>query len=57
VYTPNSPVDVNGTVQRVPVANPRARNFPGLSQVPLIEGLPTAPVLTLHGLGDLFVPL
>ncbi|MCW2938169.1 MAG: hypothetical protein JWN00_1154 [Actinomycetia bacterium] len=56
VYAPNSPVDVNGTVQRVPVANPHARNFPGLSQVPLIEGTPTAPVLTLHGLGDLFVP-
>jgi hypothetical protein len=27
-----------------------------LTELPQIFGLPTAPVLTLHGLGDLFVP-
>ena len=29
---------------------------PALTQVPIIFGTPTAPVLTLHGLGDMFVP-
>lgn len=56
VYSPNSPVDVNAIVQRVPVANPKERNKITLTQVPKIFGLPTAPVLSLHGLGDLFVP-
>jgi hypothetical protein len=55
-YTPDSPVDVNATVQRVRPANLPARLWPGLSQVPLVEGNPRVPVLTLHGLGDLFVP-
>ncbi|MFB4299331.1 hypothetical protein [Actinomadura sp. NTSP31] len=55
-YTPNTPVDVNGTVQRVPVANPAARLSHRLSQVPLIDGRPNVPVLSLHGLGDMFVP-
>jgi hypothetical protein len=35
---------------------PSGRLWPGLSQVPQIEGNPRVPVLTLHGLGDLFVP-
>lgn len=56
VYSPNSPVDVNALVQRVPVANPKERDKITLTQVPKIFGLPTAPVLSLHGLGDLFVP-
>jgi fermentation-respiration switch protein FrsA (DUF1100 family) len=55
-YEPNSPVDVNQTVQRVPAQNWEARFDPGLTQVPIIFGTPTAPVLTLHGLGDMFVP-
>jgi hypothetical protein len=55
-YRPNTPVDVNRTVQRVVPANPRARFSPALTELPQIFGLPTAPVLTLHGLGDLFVP-
>jgi hypothetical protein len=55
-YQPNSPVDVNKTVQRVPAQNWRARFDPLLTQVPIIFGTPTAPVLTLHGLGDMFVP-
>lgn len=56
VYSPNSPVDVNAIVQRVPVANPAERDKITLTQVPKIFGLPTAPVLSLHGLGDMFVP-
>jgi hypothetical protein len=55
-YSPNAPVDVNATVLRVPPANPRERFSPALTQVPRIEGRPSAPVLSLHDLGDLFVP-
>lgn len=55
-YSPNAPVNVNRTVQRVPVADPADRYSPKLSQIPRIFGFPTAKVLTLHGLGDMFVP-
>jgi hypothetical protein len=57
VYTPNTPVDVNRTVQRVPVADPRDRHTARLVATPRIFGFPTAPVLSLHGLGDMFVPI
>ncbi|GAA0351647.1 hypothetical protein NE235_23325 [Actinoallomurus spadix] len=55
-YTPNTPVDVNATVQRVRPADPADRHSARLSQIPRIFGLPTAKVVTLHGLGDMFVP-
>lgn len=55
-YTPNSPVDVNATVQRVAPENLWQRISPTLTEVPRIAGRPTAPVLSLHDLGDLFVP-
>ncbi len=55
-YTPNTPVDVNRTVQRVPVADPADRYSLRLSQIPRILGFPTAKTVTLHGLGDMFVP-
>lgn len=55
-YEPNSPVDVNRTVQRVRAENLPARLSNRLSQVPRINGRPDVPVLSLHGLGDLFVP-
>ncbi|MEU1242917.1 hypothetical protein ABZ388_21405 [Micromonospora parva] len=55
-YTPNSPVNVNATVRRVAPENLRQRLLPTLTEVPRIAGRPTAPVLSLHGLGDLFVP-
>ncbi|HEY7484046.1 MAG TPA: hypothetical protein VH912_06240 [Streptosporangiaceae bacterium] len=55
-YEPNSPVDVNRTVQRVPIADPRDRFTPRLIESPQIFGVPSAPVLSLHGLGDMFVP-
>ncbi|WP_447003468.1 hypothetical protein ACRAKI_27915 [Saccharothrix isguenensis] len=55
-YEPNAPVDVNRAVERVIPQNLRARLTPKLTEVPRIAGRPTAPVLSLHGLGDLFVP-
>ena len=56
VYVPNTPVNVNKIVQRVPVRNPAARYSHRLSQIPLISGKPRVPVLSLHGIGDGFVP-
>jgi hypothetical protein len=55
-YSPNTPFDVNGTVQRVPLRDPADRFSLRLTQSPRILGLPTAKVLSLHGLGDMFVP-
>ena len=55
-YTPNHPVNVNRTVQRVRAADPGARSSHRLSQIPLISGNPRVPVLSLHGIGDGFVP-
>jgi hypothetical protein len=56
VYQPDAPVDVNATVQRVAPADPLARFLPALTAVPQVSGTPTAPVLSLHGLDDEFVP-
>ncbi|ONI89453.1 hypothetical protein ALI22I_15665 [Saccharothrix sp. ALI-22-I] len=55
-YEPNTPVDVNREVERVFPENVKARVTPKLTEVPRIAGRPTAPVLSLHNLGDLFVP-
>ncbi|GAA0229046.1 alpha/beta hydrolase [Saccharothrix mutabilis subsp. mutabilis] len=55
-YAPNSPVDLNQKTERVLPENPKARLTPKLTEVPRIAGRPTAPVLSLHNLGDLFVP-
>jgi len=55
-YEPNSPVDVNKTILRVRPENVVQRVLPFLTQVPKIQGRPLVPVVTLHGLGDLFVP-
>ncbi|WP_433287582.1 alpha/beta hydrolase family protein [Micromonospora sp. CA-244673] len=55
-YAPNSPVNVNASVQRVAPENLRQRLSPTLTEVPRISGRPTVPVLSLHDLGDLFVP-
>jgi hypothetical protein len=56
VYEPDSPVDVNQTVQRVRPASPGDRSSHRLSEIPQISGDPRVPVLSLHGLGDMFVP-
>lgn len=55
-YEPNTPVDVNATVLRVAPENLRERLSPRLTQVPRISGRPRVPVLSMHDLGDLFVP-
>jgi len=46
----------NNAVVRVS-ADPQGRSPNGLSQVPVISGNIQIPVLTLHNLGDLFVPV
>lgn len=55
-YTPSTPVDVDATVERVAPSDPRLRRTRSLTAIPRIEGRPKVPVLTLHDLGDLFVP-
>ncbi|MFG2090602.1 MULTISPECIES: hypothetical protein [unclassified Spirillospora] len=55
-YEPNEPFDVNASVQRVRPENLPARLSNRLSQIPRINGRPGVPVLSLHGLGDMFVP-
>jgi fermentation-respiration switch protein FrsA (DUF1100 family) len=55
-YAPDAPVDLDAAVQRVAVADPATRSSPELTPVAQVHGLPSAPVLTMHGLGDLFVP-
>jgi pimeloyl-ACP methyl ester carboxylesterase len=55
-YRPNSPVNVNATVQRILPTDIRSRLTLQLIQVPRIVGTPHVPVLSLHGLGDMFVP-
>ncbi|MFG1948824.1 alpha/beta hydrolase family protein [Nonomuraea sp. NPDC048826] len=55
-YAPASPVNVNATVQRVPPADPVARLTRALTAVPSVSGRINVPVLSLHDLGDNFVP-
>jgi hypothetical protein len=47
--------ELNDDIFRIE-ADPQARSPNGISQVPPINGDPSVPVLTLHNLGDLFVP-
>ncbi len=47
---------LNDTIVRV-AADPQGRTPNGLSQVPVVSGDIGIPVLTLHNLGDLFVPV
>ncbi|HJQ03034.1 MAG TPA: hypothetical protein VJ851_15670 [Jatrophihabitans sp.] len=56
-YTPNAPVDINRTVQRIIPQDLATRLDPGLTSIPQVFGDPQIPVLTLHGIGDLAVPL
>ncbi|MEV0379429.1 hypothetical protein [Nonomuraea sp. NPDC050643] len=55
-YRPSSPVDVNASVQRVPPEDPVARRTHRLTAVPAVSGRIDVPVLSLHDLGDNFVP-
>lgn len=56
-YTPNAPYDVNRAVQRIVPQDLATRLDPGLTSIPRVYGNPQVPVLTLHGIGDLLVPL
>jgi hypothetical protein len=53
---PLSPAEqqLNAAVKRI-AADPSGSNG-GLNGIPVIEGTPSVPVLSLHGTGDLFVP-
>ncbi len=55
-YAPDSPVDLDAAVTRVQSADPDTRESDDLTPVARIDGEPRVPVLTLHDLGDLFVP-
>jgi len=55
-YTPTTPVDVNASVQRVAPEDPVARHTGKLTAVPGVSGRINVPVLSLHDLGDNFVP-
>jgi hypothetical protein len=55
-FTPNSPANVNATVLRIAPQNIPARQEASLTEIPKISGKTFTPVLTLHGLGDMFVP-
>lgn len=55
-YQPDTPVNIDETVRRVSPRDPKARRSHRLGPIPLIEGDMRVPVLTLHDLGDLFVP-
>jgi acetyl esterase/lipase len=48
--------DLNDNIVRVS-ADPNGRGSSGISQVPVVTGDIGIPVLTLHNLGDLFVPV
>ncbi|TDD05119.1 hypothetical protein E1292_17850 [Nonomuraea deserti] len=55
-YRPASPVNVDASVQRVPPAAPVLRRTHRLTAVPAVSGRIDVPVLSLHNLGDNFVP-
>ncbi|SDK95211.1 hypothetical protein [Nonomuraea jiangxiensis] len=55
-YRPSSPVDVDASVRRVPPQDPVARRTQKLTAVPAVTGRIGVPVLSLHNLGDNFVP-
>ena len=55
-YRPDTPVNIDAVVERVEPADARSRTAPALGPIALVEGDPRVPVLSLHDLGDLFVP-
>ena len=55
-YSPDEPLDLDTAVQRVPAADPKTRGSERLTPVAQVFGRPEVPVMSLHGLGDLFVP-
>jgi len=57
VYEPNAPIDVDATIARHAPTDGAVRSSRWLTESPVIVGRPRVPVLTLHDIGDLFVPL
>lgn len=55
-YSPNTPVNVNKSVLRIAPQDPVSRRTSRLTQIPKVAGRPNIPVLSLHDIGDLFVP-
>jgi len=55
-YTPDTPVDLDPLVRRVAPTDRASRASKKLIEIPRIDSEPRVPVMTLHGLGDLFVP-
>jgi hypothetical protein len=55
-YEPDEPVALDEVVQRVEPVEEQIRESRSLTPVAQVLGTPTVPVLTLHTLGDLFVP-
>ncbi|WP_336210946.1 alpha/beta hydrolase family protein [Nonomuraea sp. LPB2021202275-12-8] len=55
-YSPSAPVDVNASVLRVAPEDRAARRTHRLTAVPGVSGRIGVPVLSLHNLGDNFVP-
>jgi hypothetical protein len=55
-YSPGTPVNVDATVLRVAPADPVSRRTQRLTEVPSVSGRIDVPVLSLHDLGDAFVP-
>jgi hypothetical protein len=49
-------VAIDESVRRIPPADPVARRSQALRAIALVDGTPHVPVLSLHDLGDLFVP-
>ncbi|WP_219418614.1 hypothetical protein [Pseudonocardia nigra] len=55
-YEPDKPVALDEVVQRVEPVEEQIRESRSLTPVAQVIGRPKAPVLSLHNLGDLFVP-
>lgn len=55
-YEPDAPVAIDEVVERVEAEDERARRARSLHEIAHVEGRQRDPVLSLHNLGDLFVP-
>lgn len=55
-YAPDAPVAIDEVVERVEAEDERARRARSLHEIAHVEGRQRDPVLSLHNLGDLFVP-
>ncbi|SEB58180.1 alpha/beta hydrolase family protein [Streptomyces melanosporofaciens] len=56
-YRPTTPVDINRTVERVAPDSWGERNSVELNDMPRVLGKPRVPVMSMHNIGELLVPL